>query len=57
MNAPDSDQLEKRKASVRAWFERLRDEICAALQTLEDDLPARFATVRGGPVRAHALGP
>jgi len=38
--APDHDvSLEARKASARAWFETLRDDICAAFETLEDDLP------------------
>jgi coproporphyrinogen III oxidase len=36
----DAGQLEARKAQARAWFERLRDDICAALEALEDALPA-----------------
>ncbi len=32
--------LEARKARARTWFERLRDDICAALETIEDALPA-----------------
>ena len=31
--------LDDRKARARAWFEALRDEICAALETVETDLP------------------
>jgi coproporphyrinogen III oxidase len=31
---------EERKARARNWFERLRDDICAALETLEDEAPA-----------------
>jgi coproporphyrinogen III oxidase len=35
------DQLEQRKTQARAWFETLRDEICAALETIEGG--GRFA--------------
>ncbi|HET7020077.1 MAG TPA: oxygen-dependent coproporphyrinogen oxidase [Xanthobacteraceae bacterium] len=31
--------LDGRKAGARTWFEALRDEICAALETVETDLP------------------
>ena len=31
--------LDGRKARARTWFEALRDEICAALETVESDLP------------------
>lgn len=31
--------LDDRKARARSWFEALRDEICAALETVETDLP------------------
>jgi coproporphyrinogen III oxidase len=37
---PDPALLAARKAQARAWFERLRDDICAALEALEDALPA-----------------
>ena len=33
--------LDGRKARARTWFEALRDEICAALETVETDLPLR----------------
>jgi len=39
MNAPDSP-LEQHKAAARAWFEALRDDICAAFERLESGLPA-----------------
>jgi len=34
------DPLADRKARARAWFERLRDDICAAFEAIEDALPA-----------------
>jgi coproporphyrinogen III oxidase len=37
---PDSAVLEDRKTGARAWFESLRDDICAALEDLEASLPA-----------------
>ncbi len=36
---PDAATLERRKERARIWFETLRDEICAALESIEDDLP------------------
>jgi coproporphyrinogen III oxidase len=36
----DPALVEARKAKARAWFESLRDQICAAFERLEDDLPA-----------------
>jgi coproporphyrinogen III oxidase len=32
--------LESRKARARAWFEELRDQICAAFEALDDEAPA-----------------
>jgi coproporphyrinogen III oxidase len=37
---PDRTLLDEPKTTARAWFERLRDDICRALETIEDDLPA-----------------
>jgi coproporphyrinogen III oxidase len=34
------DNLESRKARAKAWFEALRDDICAALERLEDEAPS-----------------
>jgi len=36
----DANPIESRKTRARAWFERLRDDICAALEAVEDALPA-----------------
>ena len=36
----DMAVIEDRKARARQWFERLRDEICAAFEKLEQDAPA-----------------
>ncbi|MBV9558357.1 MAG: oxygen-dependent coproporphyrinogen oxidase [Pseudolabrys sp.] len=36
----DVAQLESRKATARGWFESLRDQLCAAFESLEDALPA-----------------
>jgi coproporphyrinogen III oxidase len=36
---PDAAALARRKEQARAWFEALRDEICAALESIEDNLP------------------
>jgi coproporphyrinogen III oxidase len=36
----DGSKLDERKARAKAWFERLRDDICAAFERLEDEAPA-----------------
>ena len=47
---PDAATLDARKERARAWFERLRDDICAALEAVEDALPA------GSPLSDRAAG-
>jgi coproporphyrinogen III oxidase len=37
----DAAQIETRKSRARTWFERLRDDICAAFEELEDALPKK----------------
>ena len=46
----DRSTLDTRKAKARAWFEALRDDICAALEGLETSLPtnAPFAERTAG---------
>jgi coproporphyrinogen III oxidase len=46
----DTNLLETRKTRARTWFERLRDDICAALETTEDALPS------GAPLFERAAG-
>ena len=36
----DISVIEDRKTQARAWFEALRNDICAAFERLEDDAPA-----------------
>src|SRR4051794_24743238 len=42
--------LDDRKAQARAWFESLRDQLCAAFEALEDALPT------GAPLGDQAPG-
>ncbi len=46
----DAGQIEARKSRARSWFEGLRDQICAALEAIEDGLPA------GAPLSDRAAG-
>jgi coproporphyrinogen III oxidase len=47
---PDAATLETRKGQARAWFESLRDDMCSALEAVEDALPA------GSPLSERAAG-
>jgi len=47
---PDAATLKDRKERARTWFETLRDNICAAFEAVEDDLPA------GAPLSDSAPG-
>jgi coproporphyrinogen III oxidase len=51
MTDPTLDTLDQRKARARVWFESLRDEICAALERLEDEAPAMPQTAALTPGR------
>ena len=42
--------LDAQKQRARAWFEALRDDLCAAFERLEADLPA------GAPLAGQAPG-
>ncbi len=46
----DAGQLEARKERARTWFERLRDDICAAFEAVEDALP------KGAPLSERPTG-
>ena len=50
MTTTNEDITETRQARAREWFEALRDDICAALEALEDALPA------GAPLADRAPG-
>lgn len=45
---PDATMVQHRKDEARAWFESLRDRICAAFETLEDDLSGTLSELPPG---------
>ncbi|MBV1695268.1 MAG: oxygen-dependent coproporphyrinogen oxidase [Hyphomicrobiales bacterium] len=45
-----ADTLDARKQAAQRWFQQLRDDICAAFERIEDELPA------GAPLGARAPG-
>src|SRR5262245_1776884 len=46
----DNSVIAQRQSRARAWFEALRDQTCAALETIEDALPP------GAPLSERAAG-
>jgi coproporphyrinogen III oxidase len=48
---PDPATLDARKTRARTWFERLRDDICAAIEAIEDALPASAPFADRAPAR------
>ena len=44
----DMSVMEGRKVRARAWFEALRDEVCAAFEALEDEAPASLYGAEAG---------
>ena len=47
--------IEDRKGRARAWFEALRDTICAGFEKIEDDVSGPQSSLAARPLRAHAL--
>ena len=45
---PDASTLAARQARAKAWFEALRDDICAAFERLEDEAPAQLFAGEAG---------
>lgn len=48
---PDPATIDARKAQARAWFEKLRDDICAALEAIEGELPPGAPHAQDKPSR------
>jgi coproporphyrinogen III oxidase len=44
----DQSVIETRKTRARTWFEALRDDICAAFERLEDEVPASLYPGQAG---------
>ena len=47
--------IEDRKTRARAWFEALRNDICAAFERLEDDAPASLYPGDAGIERGRGV--
>ena len=48
---PSIATLAERRQRARAWFEKLRDEVCAAFEALEDALPQKAPQPKEAPGR------
>ena len=51
----DISKLDERKARAKAWFESLRDDICAAFERLEDEAPAALHSGAAGRVTGRSV--
>jgi coproporphyrinogen III oxidase len=45
---PDAATVQRRKDEARAWFESLRDRICGAFETIEDELTGMYSELAPG---------
>ena len=53
---PDEATIARRKEEATTWFAGLRDRICVAFESLEDDLQGTHRDKRPRPLRAQDAG-